>query len=185
MGSISCVNFFPFFWIASKKQNRAAICTVVHKAIWDGVNSGGWLFPWPPPALQQDADFYGPKGCINPDTAALVLTGELAGEHRRFNITLQAALGQGRRCISAGNVRQLTKGRLHQLVHLGQFHAGHGLQQMECQFLEKAKKRLPVQIVYQLNGDKDIPLGLVRADRFQLRTAYDKPMIKQSALLSA
>ena len=56
---------------------------------------------------------------------------------------------------------------------------------MECQFLEKAKKRLPVQIVYQLNGDKDIPLGLVRADRFQLRTALDKPMIKQSALLSA
>ena len=51
--------------------------------------------------------------------------------------------------------------------------------------LEKPKNRLPVQIVYQLNGDKNIPLGLVRADRFQLRTAYDKPMIKQSALLSA
>ena len=58
---------FFIFWIASKKQNRAAICTVVHKVIWDGVNSGGWLFPWPPPALQQDADFHGPKGCINPD----------------------------------------------------------------------------------------------------------------------
>ena len=87
--------------------------------------------------------------------------------------------------ITAGNVRQLTKGRLHQLVHLGQFHADHGLQQMEHQFLGKSKNRLPVQIVYQLIGDKNIPLGLVRADRFQLRTAYDKPMIKQSALLSA